>query len=76
MKRVDIYTSSACSYCHAAKAFLHENNISFIEHNITTDIGAKRELMRRGLMSVPVIIIDSEVVVGFDRKKIAHLLEI
>jgi len=27
MKNVTIYTSSSCSYCHAAKDYFNENNI-------------------------------------------------
>lgn len=76
MKKVDIYTSANCSYCHAAKEYLNENKIEFTEHNISSDKEARKELMKKGFMSVPVIMIENDVVVGFDKGKIAQLLGI
>ncbi len=41
------------------------------------DQEAREELVRRtGLMAVPVILVDEEVVVGFDRARLEHLLGI
>ncbi len=41
------------------------------------DQEAREELVRRtGLMAVPVILIDDEVVVGFDRARLERLLGI
>ena len=41
------------------------------------DAEAREELVRRtGQMTVPVILVDDEVVVGFDRGRLERLLEI
>ena len=74
-KKVEIYTSNTCSYCHAAKNYFNENNISFVEHNISEDTVAKRNLMKLGYMSVPIILIDGKEVLGFDKDKVNELLE-
>lgn len=74
MSKVDIYTSNTCTYCHAAKEFLQENNIQFSEHNVSIDPEARKELMKKGYMSVPVIMIDNETIVGFDKEKMSQLL--
>lgn len=76
MNKVDIYTSNTCAFCHDAKEFLQENNIQFTEHNVSSDLNARRELMKKGLMSVPVIMIDNEVIVGFDKERMSELLGI
>lgn len=74
MANVVVYTSNACPYCVTAKEYLQEKGISFVEKNIQTDKEARKELMAMGHMGVPVIVIDGEEVVGFDRPKIDQLL--
>lgn len=69
-----IYTSSTCPYCVAAKEYLNEKGVSYTEKNITTDPSARKELMSMGHMGVPVIIIDGEEVVGFDKPRMEQLL--
>jgi hypothetical protein len=52
-----------------------ERGISFIERDISKDMDARRELMKRKVMGVPAFIIDDEVVVGPDMDKIESLLD-
>ena len=76
MKSVKIYTASGCHYCHDAKSFFDENNIGYTEFDISKDREAKKELMKKGYMSVPLIIIDDQEILGFDRERISVLLGI
>lgn len=76
MHKIDIYTSSTCKYCHMAKDFFKKNNIDFVEHNVSEDPEARKELMKKGYMSVPVIIVDGEEILGFDQDKLKGLLNI
>jgi glutaredoxin-like YruB-family protein len=76
MKKVDIYTSNTCGYCHAAMEYFKENNIEFTEHNVSLDPVARKELMSKGVMSVPLILIDGEQILGFDKSKVDSLLEL
>ncbi|MDF2520710.1 MAG: glutaredoxin [Clostridia bacterium] len=76
MRKVEIYTSETCSYCHAAKDFLREHNIGFHERNITVDTKARKELISMGYRSVPVIIVDGEEISGFDKERLAKLLKL
>ena len=71
---IEIYTSNSCTYCRAAKEFFNDNEIDFLEHNISTNKAAKLDLMARGIMSVPAIVIDGQFYVGFDREKLEELL--
>ena len=74
MNKVEIFTSESCGFCHEAKDFFKENNIEFIEHNISEDFEAKRMLIKKGFRSVPVININGTDIMGFDKEKVSSLL--
>ena len=78
MKKVEIYSTETCHFCHMAKDFFTENNISFADYNVGTDLAKRSEMVEKsGQMGVPVIVVDGkDVVVGFDESQLRHLLEI
>ena len=75
MSKVTIYTSNTCPYCTMAKDYLTEKNIEFEEKNVQTDAEARSELLAKGYTEVPVIYVDDEEIVGFDKAKLESLLE-
>lgn len=75
MKNITVYTSSTCPYCTLAKDYLNEKGVEFDERNISTSREAREELMAKGHTGVPVIIIDNEEIVGFDKARIDTLLD-
>jgi len=78
MRKVEIYSTSSCHFCHLAKEFFSTNNISFTDYNVGTDTTKRSEMIEKsGQMGVPVIIIDDrDVVIGFDRNALTKLLDI
>ena len=54
--------------------FLTRQNVPFVARNVAEDAEAMDELMRLGVASTPVTVIDGQIVVGFDQKKLASLL--
>lgn len=74
MKNIKIYTSNTWPHCHTAKAYFAEKNLQFEEKNVSTDMGARKELISKGFMGVPVIYVDDEAIVGFDKAKLEELL--
>lgn len=74
MADVKVYTSSTCPYCVSAKEYLKEKGVEYTEKNVQTDKEARKELMAMGHMGVPVLVIDGEEIVGFDKDKIDTLL--
>jgi glutaredoxin 3 len=62
-------------FCGKVKEFLSQNNIAFTDRNIAADDAALVELEKLGYMTTPVIAVDGQVVVGFDRDKLEKLLK-
>lgn len=74
-KKVEIYSTPTCHFCHAAKDFFKENNVEFTDYDVAADSVKREEVVTRsGQMGVPVIFIDDEMVIGFDEAKIKELL--
>ncbi len=72
---VTVYSTPTCSWCHAVKDHLTSHQISFSEVDVSVDVEKAREMVARsGQYGVPVIDIDGEIVVGFDRARINALL--
>lgn len=77
MLKVRLFTTPACPYCYTLKEFLRENKIAFEEIDVSRDEKAAKEMIEKsGQMGVPVLEIDGEIVVGFDKEKISKLLKI
>ena len=77
MKKVTIYTTPSCVYCKMAKDFFVKNNVSYEEHNVATDEKARQEMLDKShQMGVPVIDVDGEIVVGFNRQELERALDI
>lgn len=75
MSKVIVYTSNTCPYCTMAKDYLKEREVSFEEKNVQTDKEARQELMAMGYTGVPVICVDDEQIVGFDKNRLDELLK-
>lgn len=76
-KQVKIYTTPTCTYCKMTKEFFDENNVQYENVDVTQDEAARNEMVEKsGQMGVPVIDIDGEIVVGFNKDKLAELLGI
>ena len=74
-KNVTIYSTPTCTYCRAMKEFFAEHNVQYTEHNVATDFERRNEMIEKsGQMGVPVIMIDNEIVIGYNKSKLASLL--
>lgn len=74
---VKMFTTPTCGFCRQAKDFFKDHNISFSEVNVIEDRAALKEMAdRSGQMGVPVILVDDEIVIGFDRERLSGLLGI
>lgn len=76
MSKIKIYTTPTCPYCWALKNFLKERDIQFEEIDVSKDEKAAMEMIEKtGQSGVPVLEINDEIVIGFDRERIEELLK-
>jgi glutaredoxin 3 len=77
MKNVLIYSTPTCHFCHMAKEYFTANNVPFTDYNVAADIEKRKEMIEKsGQMGVPVIQIENDLIVGFNKPVITKLLEL
>lgn len=69
MKKIEIYSTPSCHFCHMAKDFLNAEQIPFTDYNVAEDTEKRSQMIDiSGQMGVPVIVIDGQdVIVGFNK---------
>jgi len=76
-KNVKVYSTPTCPFCIRAKQFLKDNNLTFQEIDVSVDQAAADEMIKKsGQMGVPVLDIEGEIIVGFDKDRIKSALGI
>ncbi|MEM5777658.1 MAG: glutaredoxin domain-containing protein [Candidatus Aenigmatarchaeota archaeon] len=74
--KVKIYTTPVCPYCEITKQYLKMKNIEYEEVDVSSDIEAAREMIEKsGQMGVPVIEIDDNIIIGFNKPAIERALK-
>ena len=74
-KSVVIYSTPTCHFCKMAKDFFVEKRIQYTTYDVATDAQKREEMIQlTGQLGVPVIVVGGDVVVGFDRQKLADKL--
>ncbi len=72
---VTVYTTATCPYCNQVKGYLSQKGVQFVEKRVDLDHAAANEMIRvSGQRGVPVVVIDEQAVVGFNRPAIDQLL--
>lgn len=72
---VKVYSTPTCPWCSKAKSYLKSQNIDFEDLNVQEDLKAREEMLNLSKQSgVPVINIDGNIIVGFDKPAIDNLL--
>ncbi|MFC1700914.1 glutaredoxin family protein [Patescibacteria group bacterium] len=75
--KIRVFGTPTCPYCHTLKLFLDEKGFKYDDVDISVDDDAREEMTEKsGQIGTPVIDIDGEFIVGFDKKKISELLNI
>jgi glutaredoxin 3 len=67
MSDITVYTTDPCAYCRQAKALLAKRGLDYHEINLAKDATGRAELAARtGMMTFPQVLIDGELVGGFN----------
>ncbi|GAB4306165.1 MAG: glutaredoxin family protein [Candidatus Bipolaricaulota bacterium] len=74
-REVIVYSTPTCPWCQVAKRYLEGRGIAYTEVDVSADHQAAMDMVRRtGQQGVPVIEIDGEFVIGFDKARLDALL--
>lgn len=75
MASVTIYSTPTCQYCKMAKAYFKEKGVEYTEYDVAADPSKAEEMINKsGQMGVPVIDINGNITVGFDKPAIDEQL--
>jgi alkyl hydroperoxide reductase subunit F len=74
MSKVTVYSTQDCQYCRMVKAFLDKHGVPYESIDVGEDQAAAEKMIRlSGQRGVPVIVVDDEVIVGFDSQRLNEL---
>ncbi|NLJ34495.1 MAG: glutaredoxin family protein [Firmicutes bacterium] len=72
--QVIVYSTPTCPYCTLVKEYLEEKDVDFRVIDVTVDQEGREEFVRKGYRGVPVTIIGTEEITGFDVPKLEKAL--
>ena len=73
---VIVYSAVWCGFCHATKDYLDKLGVKYTEKDIEQEPGAAQEAVTKsGQRGIPVIDIEGDIIMGFDRPKIDEALK-
>jgi len=74
---VKVYSTPTCTYCVTLKKFLDDKAIKYESVDVSQNAKDLQEMVdKSGQMGVPVVDIDGQIIIGFNRNKIVELLNI
>ena len=72
---IKVYTTDSCPWCDKAKAYLKSQNLEYTELNVQDDMEAREEMIKKSRqMGVPVLDINDNIIIGFDKPAILKAL--
>ncbi len=74
-KKIKVYGVPTCPFCKRTKEFLKGKGFDFEDLDVSINQDLAKEMVEKsGQMSVPVIEIDGEIIIGFDKERIEAIL--
>jgi glutaredoxin-like YruB-family protein len=72
---IKVYTTNSCPWCVKVKNYLKSENLEFQELNVQDDMEAREEMIKKSnQMGVPVLDINNNIIIGFDKPAILKAL--
>lgn len=73
---ITVYSATWCAFCHAAKDYLDKLGVKYEDKDVEQDPAyANEAVSKSGQMGIPVLDIDGDIIIGFDRPKIDAALK-
>ncbi|ABK60616.1 MULTISPECIES: glutaredoxin domain-containing protein [Clostridium] len=74
---VKVYSIPDCPWCVKVKKYLNSKNIEFEDINVQENVDGREEMISlTNQSSVPVINVDGNVIIGFEKEKLDSLLNL
>lgn len=74
--QVKVYSATWCAFCHAAKQYLDKLGVKYEDLDVEANPdNGKDAVGKSGQRGIPVLDIDGDIIVGFDRPKIDSALK-
>jgi len=68
---IKIYSTPYCTICESLKSWLKESDKEYENIDVSENEEARNEMIKKAnTLSVPVVDIDGEIIIGFDLKKL------
>ena len=75
--KVKIYSTPTCVYCRMAQEFFEKNGVEYEDYDVAANQEALKEMILKShQMGVPVIDVDGQIFVGFNRSGLEKVLGI
>ena len=71
--KVILYATSWCGYCTKVRDLLAENNIEYFEYDVEASAEGREQFKRLGGRGVPMLLINGEVLKGYNPSQILKL---
>lgn len=72
---IKVYTTHSCPWCVKAKDYLTKKGVEFTALNVQDDMEAREEMIKKSRqMGVPVLDINDNIIIGFDKPAILKAL--
>ena len=73
---IKIYSTPTCPYCKLAKQYFSSKGLSYEDFDVSANRTAMEEMVKlSGQMGVPTIVINGQIIVGFDKARIEEILK-
>lgn len=74
---VKVYSIPDCPWCVKVKKYLNSKNIEFEDINVQENVDGREEMISlTHQSSVPVINVDGNIIIGFEKEKLDSLLKL
>lgn len=74
--QITVYSTTWCAFCKAAMDYFDKLGLKYTDEDVETNLKAGLEAVEKsGQRGVPVIDIDGNIIVGFDKQKIDSALK-
>lgn len=68
---ITLYSATWCGFCHMAKQYLDSLGVKYEEKDVDLNpANAQESVEKSGQRGIPVLDIDGDIIIGFDKPKI------